>query len=449
MYLINIDSILVPGDRHRKAFDEPSHRALITSIQETEYGLLHPIVIRLDGDHYTLVAGERRLRAVQEIYALGGSFRHNGDLVPEGMIPYVSLGELSSLSAEEAEYAENEIRAQLSWQERALASSRIMNIRKEQAAVRGEAPPTYTDISTEVRGKGEGQDGGRARQDTRSEIIIAPFLSDPEISAAPSLQEGYKILKRKEQAARHIALAAEVGRTFSSAEHRLICGDGVDWLSQCPEGIFDVILTDPPYGMGADSFGDSGGLATGPHGYDDGADVFIRCFTALEQHAFRVAKQQAHLYVFCDLDRFPAMRAVLSVAGWTVFRTPLIWYKPTANRAPWPHSGPHRKYELILYAKKGDRNVNHLAGDVLTHQADENLGHSAQKPVALLVDLLKRSVRPGDTVLDPFAGTGGVLAAAHELSCRATAIELDPGAYGIAAGRLKGLGRPADLLEGL
>jgi len=80
-----------------------------------------------------------------------------------------------------------------------------------------------------------------------------------------------------------------------------------------------------------------------------------------------------------------------------------------------------------------------MAPDVVTYASDDNLGWAAQKPVALLTDFLSRSCRAGDSVLDPFAGSGSIFPAAHELKIKATGIELDSVAYGIAAKRLGGL----------
>jgi DNA modification methylase len=68
------------------------------------------------------------------------------------------------------------------------------------------------------------------------------------------------------------------------------------------------------------------------------------------------------------------------------------------------------------------------------------LGHGAQKPVSLYSDLLKRSTRPGDRVLDPFCGTGTIFPAAHPLKVAATGIELEPAYYGIGVKRIEGLG---------
>jgi len=82
---------------------------------------------------------------------------------------------------------------------------------------------------------------------------------------------------------------------------------------------------------------------------------------------------------------------------------------------------------------------------VITSQADEQLQHGAQKPVALYEDLLKRSVRPGDRVLDTFAGTGTIFAAAHAFKCLATGVEKSDTYYGVCVKRLETLGQQKEL----
>jgi DNA modification methylase len=135
----------------------------------------------------------------------------------------------------------------------------------------------------------------------------------------------------------------------------------------------------------------------------------------------------------------------MRMAGWEVHRTPLIWYNPDGFRCPWPDAGPQRKYELILYARRGSRGVTKIAGDVIEARKDGGLGHPAQKPVALLEELLRRSSRPGDRVLDPFAGSGSTLAACHSLKLACTALERDPAYYAMALQRLQGLSAQPEL----
>jgi DNA modification methylase len=216
-------------------------------------------------------------------------------------------------------------------------------------------------------------------------------------------------------------------------------------MAQAAAEQFDVILTDPPYGMGADEFGDSGGRAVGAHEYADDAELWKRVCKELPWAALRLTKPQAHFYAFCDIDGFPDLRAAMRVAGWWVHRTPIVWHKPSASRVPWPEHGPQRKYELVLYAVKGNKPVTRIFPDLVSYNTDDNLGYGAQKPVAMYVDLLKRSVQPGNRVLDPFAGTGTIFPAAHEMKCIAVGIEQQATAYGICLKRLEALKAQGEL----
>jgi modification methylase len=93
----------------------------------------------------------------------------------------------------------------------------------------------------------------------------------------------------------------------------------------------------------------------------------------------------------------------------------------------------------VLYAFRGDKRCTAIYPDIIESSADENLGHGAQKPVSLFQGLLMRSCKPGDSVLDPFCGTGTIFPAAHALKVAATGIEREPAYYGIAVTRIEGL----------
>jgi DNA modification methylase len=430
---IDIAAIKVAPNRQRREHDITSHQELVDSIRDR--GLFHAPVLRLIGDDYYLVAGERRLRAIRDLYDLGENFRYDGEQVISGFVPHVLLGELDDLAAEEAELEENIRRVDLSWQERSAATERLFNLRSRQAEAAGLVRPSTSDIALEVRGSTTGPH----HEATRQEILLAKHLSRPEIAKATTAAEAFKILKRIEQQEKHVELARVVGKSLTSHSHTLENRESIGWMKECDSGVFDVILTDPPYGMGADEFGDSGGHAAGAHFYEDSFESWERMINNFAHLSFQVTKPEAHLYCFCDFDNYHHLKDHMEVVGWKVFRTPLIWYKPNGNRAPWPDAGPQRKYECILFAVKGGKKVNHLRGDVLEYTADQNLGHQAQKPVGLYEDLLRRSAAPGDKVLDPFAGTGPILVAAHNLKVYATAIEQDAGAYGIMVERMKGI----------
>lgn len=443
MRLIELTKIIIKPERQRQEFDPQALQDLISSIETT--GLLHPPVLRQEGNTMVLVAGERRLKAVSQIYELGGSFKYDGEIVREGLIPYSDLGELSVLEAEEAELDENLKRKDLTWQEHAAAVARLHKLRGAQKAATASTEPsaapapqqTYAETAQEILGK---SDGGYQDQ-IRKEILVSRHLDNPAVAKAKSADEAFKILKKQEESAKNVELARTVGASFNADAHTLLNINCLEFMASCADGPeekkFDVILTDPPYGMGADQFGDAGGKLTGiEHRYDDSPEAWRDLMGLWTDLSYRVAKTQAHAYVFCDIDMFHELKAMMQRAGWYVFRTPFINHKMNSGRVPLPDQGPRRQYEIILYAIKGKKQTTHIYPDVISTSADENFSHGAQKPVALYQNLLQRSVRPGDRVLDTFAGSGTIFEAANGFKCSATGTELNPEYYGMCLARI-------------
>lgn len=441
MRFIPLTQVQIKPDRQRQEFDPDALQDLVTSIEER--GLLHPPVLRDEAGVWTLVAGERRMKAIAQIWELGGSFRCDNEDVPEGQMPFTNLGDLTDLEAEEAELDENLKRKDLTWQEHAAAVARLHKLRgtqKDQAKTPNILPKptqTYADTALELLGRSEG-----AYQDqVRKEILVSKHLDNPAIAKAKSADEAFKILKKQEESAKNVELARVVGASFNADLHTLLNVDCLEFMAEAadrPEAEkFDVILTDPPYGMGADNFGDAGGKLTGiEHRYDDSPEHFTALMSVWSRLSYKVAKVQAHAYVFCDIDKFHELKAMMQTAGWYVFRTPLINHKMNSGRVPLPDQGPRRQYEIILYAIKGKKQTTHIYPDVISTSADENFSHGAQKPVALYQNLLQRSVRPGDRVLDTFAGSGTIFEAANGFKCAATGTELNPEYYGQCLARI-------------
>ena len=447
MHRIPLTQIQIKPNRQRQEFEPEALQELKNSIEDR--GLMHPPVLRREGDSWVLVAGERRLKAIGEIFDLGGQFQCNGETFANGVVPFTNLGELSLLEAEEAELDENLRRRDLTWQEHAAAVSRLHELRraqKEQARAEaleatGEqaspATPAHTiaDTAEELTGRRDG-----SYQDTvRKEIIVAKHLDNPAIAKAKSADEAFKILKRQEEQKKNMELAAVVGASFNADKHQLFNVNCLEWMAK-PEnaGQFDVILTDPPYGMDAQDFGDGAGRLDGiEHHYDDSYESWKKLISNWAALSFAVTKPQAHAYVFCDIDRFHELKLYMQEAGWYVFRTPLVNHKINSGRVPLPDQGPRRQYELVLYAIKGKKPVTHIYPDVISTSGDENMSHGAQKPVALYQNLLQRSVRAGDKVLDSFAGSGTIFPAAHTYKCQAVGLEQNPEYFAMCVKRLE------------
>ena len=433
MQTIHESKILITAGRQRQMFDPQAMSELCETI--TARGLMHPIVLRETPEGYVLVAGERRLRAIRDMRMLGGQLKFNGNIVPDGEIPYVTLGQLTPLQAEEAELEENLHRKDLTWQENSAAMAKLHSLRSRQAQAEGRVH-TVADTALETKGRSDGGYQAAVRKD----LVVARYLHNPEVAKAKTADEAFKIIKRQEETQRNLALAAEVGKTFNQSVHELHNTNCLSWMRAAEANQFDAILTDPPYGMGADEFGNAAGKLQGiEHHYKDDLESWRELMGEWCALAYRVAKPQAHAYVFCDLDNFHELKRMMTQAGWWVTRTPFICTKPNSGRVPHPEHGPRRQWEMILYAIKGKKNTTGIYPDVITTMADPNMSHGAQKPVALYIDLLKRSVRAGDTVLDSFAGSGTIFPAAHQLKVKAVGIEMNPEYAGLCLNRIKSL----------
>lgn len=432
MRLLKLSEVKIKPNRQRKEFDPTALEELKNSIELV--GLQHAITVRDEEDIIYLVGGESRLKVITDMHELGVKFRYNNNLVPNGYIPTVTLGELNELEAEEAELDENIKRKDLTWQEKSAALARLKTLREKQAALEGKVH-TVADLAMEVKGRSDGS----YQNNIRKELIVAKHLNNPVIAKAKSADEAFKLLKREQQREENIKLANEIGTTFNSSFHTVLNMDCLEYMEQTENVCkFDIILTDPPYGMNAQNFNDSAGRSTDiNHKYDDSPESWLKLMKEWARLSYQVTKEKAHAYVFCDIDNFPKLKELMREAGWYVFRTPLIHYKKNSGRVPLPDRGPRRCYETILYAIKGEKQITQILPDVIESTGDDTTGHGAQKPLELYINLLQRSARAGDEVLDCFAGSGVILPAAHKFTCKATAIELLPEYYGLCLNRLK------------
>ena len=425
-----IEEILVE-DRQRKTFSEAASQDLQQSIRNI--GLLHAVVLEDTPKGFILRAGERRLRAVADLAAFGVPIRYDGSEVDLGYIPYTSWKDLNDYQKLQIEVDENNQRLQFTWQESAVAMAKLAELRKLQAEIGEIAPPTIMTLAEEVyvHNPEKAMHPTAALAKTKAELILARNMHIPEVAKAKTAKEALLVLKTKEREEHNKMLAEKAAGVPKSSKFQLYHADSKEWATQQDAGQFDVILTDPPYGIGADRFGVAGEGSMTAHEYEDSEDILLDIMKWFPRESYRLTKDQAHLYLFCDLKWFFEWKAVLETAGWVVFNYPLIWVKPTGFRTPWIDSGPQRKYETIIYAKKGNKKVNMIAPDVITLQSvGSGVGHPAAKPPALFNELLRRSVRPGDKILDLFCGTGPVFPAAYQQSCFAVGVELQDRFYG-------------------
>lgn len=428
MQILPLNEVHIPGNRQRREFDEGSLRELAQSIRDK--GLMHAIVVRNDG--HTLVAGERRILALRKITT---PYEYDGAEVPPDCVPTVRLGELDPLRVEEAELEENTLRLDLTWKEKANAIARLHALRSAQANAAG---TVQTPKNTVEELLGRMAKPGESTQIVTDSVLLNRHLDDPAIANAKSRKEALNLVKKKLRREQH-AIAADAIKEIKS-RHHVIHGSCLDVMIDLPDDTFDVICTDPPYGIGADKFAPLSGSHSGAqHEYEDDYESAFEVWQTILSEGFRVCKAEAHLYMFCDFTYYHALVDLATDEGWTVWDRPIIWHKPGGGMLGDSTRGPRKSYETILYARKGDKKVTGVFLDtVIVPQADTS-SHSAAKPVKLITNLLGRSCVPGDSVLDPCAGSGTIFAAANVLSLFATGIEKDQNHYNTSITRLHGV----------
>lgn len=440
MRFIPLQDLIVREDRYRRDFDPDALSDLGEDI--AEHGLYHAVVVRDTPSGVELVAGERRYRAILSLAEWGVQFDYDKKRVPLDSIPTVTLGEIPELDARAIQALENIRREDFTWQEKELATADLHDLRSKGAAAEGRIQ-TLAATAAEIAGRAPRAleaapaipNSSTGTAQIRRALIIAEHIKDPEVAAAKTANEAIKVIERKATARHNVVLAALVGAKPITARHTIRQGHANDLMAEMEGDQFDCILTDPPYGIGAQSFGEQADIS---HEYDDSPETWQPLLQQAARHWFRLAKPQAHAYVFMDLRRWTQLAQFMANAGWEVWPLPLFWIK-NGGMLPRPEYGPRRTFEAILYAIKGGRKVTGVFSDTIIAPSEANKIHGAQKPVPVYCNLLNRTIKPGDKILDSFCGSGTIFPAANRMHCYATGIELAAASYGIAYKRMEEL----------
>ena len=184
-----------------------------------------------------------------------------------------------------------------------------------------------------------------------------------------------------------------------------------------PVLLFDVVITDPPYGISYVSNFSLNGPSKRIHGDDT---------TDLRDYVIKAADGKPMLIFGTWKMPRPAETRQL-----------LIWHKTETVfmgdlSLPW---GPaHEEIYVIGDGWTGKRRSNVYSIKSYSPGAKERPDHPTPKPVFLMRELVERS--PEGVILDPFMGSGSTLRAAKDLGRKAIGIEIDEQYCEIAVKRL-------------
>jgi adenine-specific DNA-methyltransferase len=202
----------------------------------------------------------------------------------------------------------------------------------------------------------------------------------------------------------------------------ILNADCIKALPMLPDNTVDFILTDPPY---ITRYKSRDGR-TVPNDDNDAwlKPAFAEMYRVLAQDSFCVS-----FYGWPQADRFmSAYRAAgFRVVGHLMFPKR---YASSTRFVQYRHESAH------LLAKGNPKAPETPIPDVIEWQYTGNKLHPTQKPLAALTPLIEAFSAPGDTVLDPFTGSGSTLLAAKKLGRSYIGVELDVKYHAIARRRL-------------
>lgn len=197
-------------------------------------------------------------------------------------------------------------------------------------------------------------------------------------------------------------------------------GDSGEVMAGMEDASVKAVLTDPPYTERTHA------KAKTRKTVDSGRAITFDSFTDADlDAAMSECGRITQSWVVATLDYRHAVR-MESESAMRMMRVG-VWVKTN----PMPQitgDRPGQGWEAIAYMHRADvkpawngggKHGNYILPTVL------NDGHPSSKPLSMVGDWVAKFTNPGDTILDPFAGSGTTLRAAVDNGRKAIGVELD------------------------
>src|SRR5688572_21883584 len=222
--------------------------------------------------------------------------------------------------------------------------------------------------------------------------------------------------------------------------NQILQGDCTHLLRTLPDASVDLVVTDPPYGV---RYRDRLNRTIAN---DDHPERILGAFNDV----YRVLKPDTFCVSFYGWNRADVFLAAWRHAGFVPVGH-IVWQKNYASSRSFLQA---RHEQAYLLAKGRPAKPAVPLSDVRPWEYSGNRIHPTQKSVSILRPLIESFSRPGDVVLDPFAGSGSTCVAAALCGRRFLGIELDANYHRLAVARLAELAQrqpsaPRDLVSTL
>jgi site-specific DNA-methyltransferase (adenine-specific) len=264
---------------------------------------------------------------------------------------------------------------------------------------------------------------------------------------------------------------------------RIVLGDNLEVLPTLADGSFELVYIDPPFNTGReqrrttlrvqrDAQGDRIGfgghryrsVAVGSVAFADAFDDFLGFLEPRLRHAHRVLAPTGSLFLHVDPRESHYCKVLLdAIFGRASFMNEIVWAYDFGGRSRrrWP-----AKHDTILWYAKDPRRytfdfeamdrVPYMAPGLVGPQkaargktptdvwwqtivptaGRERTGYPTQKPLKILERIVAVHSRPGDRLLDFFAGSGTLGEAAGRAGRDFVLVDASPHAVQVMARRL-------------
>ncbi|MBA3416885.1 MAG: site-specific DNA-methyltransferase [Chloroflexia bacterium] len=264
--------------------------------------------------------------------------------------------------------------------------------------------------------------------------------------------------------------------------HRILFGDNLPILEAMPAGSANLIYVDPPFNTGkaqrrtrlettASADGDRTGfqgrryqtVRVGTKSFGDLFDDYLGFLEPRLVEAHRVLAADGTLYLHLDYRELHYVKVLMdALFGRENFLNEVIWAYDYGGRPKdrWP---PKHDTILVYVKNRADyvfnydeiERIPYMAPGLVTPEkaargklptdtwwhtivatnGREKTGYPTQKPLGIVKRIVAASSRPGDLVLDFFAGSGTTGAASHLLGRRFVLVDDNPEALAVMARR--------------
>jgi site-specific DNA-methyltransferase (adenine-specific) len=248
--------------------------------------------------------------------------------------------------------------------------------------------------------------------------------------------------------------------------NRVFCEDALAGIARIPDGAIDLIVADPPYGLGKDYGNDSDKLD---------ANAYLQWVEQWVDAALPKLKATGSLYIFLTWRYSPEIFVMLKQR--MTMMNEIIWDRrvPSMGGSTRSYSSVHDTIGFFV-KQKGyyfDLDAIRIPYDVETKKArsrsifvgskwlemgynpkdlwsvsrlhrehPERADHPTQKPLEIVERMIKASCPPGGIVLDPFMGSGTTAVAAKRCGRDFVGFELNQEYCDLIENRLASLDVP-------